>query len=241
MASKTLNIYSYGLQKSISFLSCRDFALTITFVRDTTLMLMFEPPNSSKLYRDQFPVVWKVITFRAKGHSKAALHYQQRLAFGYAQTDWDNLVDSAAWVEVAREVSRISGKAGHKRFGHNAKGHATKKLVCKNNTDSRANLSIGMSSDILFEPLLICLKDSSGGDGINQRYEPTMLWTGVGSLPILSAYITRDYKATEMLRGEVETDAIWTVNLDQLDDVTGWNLVEDDVTGAFGIERARFV
>ncbi|ELU36248.1 hypothetical protein AG1IA_09722 [Rhizoctonia solani AG-1 IA] len=233
MASKTLNIYSYGLQKSISFLSCRDFALTITFVRDTTLMLMFEPPNSSKLYRDQFPVVWKVITFRAKGHSKAALHYQQRLAFGYAQTDWDNLVDSAAWVEVSGEVSRISGKAGHKRFGHNAKGHATKKLVCKNNTDSRANLSIGFVR----------------GDGINQRYEPTMLWTGVGAksnvavqfTPILSAYITRDYKATEMLRGEVETDAIWTVNLDQLDDVTGWNLVEDDVTGAFGIERARFV
>ncbi|KAG8683926.1 hypothetical protein FRC11_012874 [Ceratobasidium sp. 423] len=221
MASKRLNIYSYGLH------------------RDTTLMLMFEPPNSSKLYKDQFPKLTdhlfpEVITFRARGHAKAAINYQQRLAFGYSQTDCDNLVDPTAWAEVASgEVSRISGKAGQKRFGPNGKGHATKLLVCKNNTDSRANLSIGFVR----------------GDGINQRYEPTMLWTGVGAksnvaaqfTPILSAYITRDYKATEMLRGEVETDAIWTVNLNELDDVTGWNLLEDDSTGAFTIERARFV
>ncbi|QRW26570.1 hypothetical protein RhiXN_12231 [Rhizoctonia solani] len=186
----------------------------------------------NKLSKMDGVTLWNFV--EDNGHSKAALHYQQRLAFGYAQTDWDNLVDSAAWVEVASgEVSRISGKAGQKRFGHNAKGHATKKLVCKNNTDSRANLSIGFVR----------------GDGINQRYEPTMLWTGVGAksnvavqfTPVLSAYITRDYKATEMLRGEVETDAIWTFNLDQLDGVTGWNLVEDDITGAFGIEPAQFV
>ncbi|CAE6419667.1 unnamed protein product [Rhizoctonia solani] len=196
-------------------------------------MLVFQPPDSSKLYRDQFPVVWKVVTFHARGHAKAAIHYQNRLAFGYAQTDHENLVDSSAWIEVSSgEISRISGKGGQKRFGSNGKGHATKLLVCKNNTDSRANISIGFVR----------------GDGINQRYAPTMLWTGVGAksnvtikfTPILSAYVTRNYKANEMLRGEVETDAIWTVNLDEIDDVTGWYLLEDDFTGAFRIERAHF-
>ncbi|CAE6476488.1 unnamed protein product [Rhizoctonia solani] len=216
MATKTLNFYAYGLQK------------------DTTVMLMFEPPNSHKLFKDQFPVVWKVISFRAKGHAKASVQYVARLAFGYAQTDQDNLVDSAAWVEVqSGDITSISGGPGQKRFGENTKGNGSKLLVCKNNTDGRANLSIGFVK----------------GESINQRYEPTLVWTGVGSksnvtaqfTPNLTAYVTRDYKATEMLRGEVETDAIWTCNLNELDDVTGWNFIEDDANGGFSIEKANKV
>ncbi|KAF8600684.1 hypothetical protein BDV93DRAFT_525268 [Ceratobasidium sp. AG-I] len=216
MASKTLNIYSYGLQK------------------DTTVMLMFQPPSNSKLFRDQFPVVWKVITFRAKGHAKASISYVSRLAFGYAQTDRDNLVDSAAWTEVkSGDITSITGGPDGKRFGANSKGSGTKLLVCKNNTENRANLSIGFVK----------------GDGINQRYEPTLVWTGVGAksnisakfTPTLTAYITRDYKTSQMLRGEVETDAIWEMNLNQLDDVTGWNLIENEESGMFSIEPANSV
>ncbi|CAE6458623.1 unnamed protein product [Rhizoctonia solani] len=216
MATKTLNFYAYGLQK------------------DTTVMLMFEPPNSHKLFKDQFPVVWKVITFRARGHAKASIQYGARLAFGYAQTGQDNLVDSAAWVEVkSGDISSISGGPGQKRFGDISKGNGSKLLVCKNNTDGRANLSIGFVK----------------GDSIHQRYEPTLIWTGVGAgsnitaqfTPNLTAYVTRDYKATEMLRGEVETDAIWTCNLNELDDVTGWNFVEDDASGGFSIQKSNMV
>ncbi|KAF8593191.1 hypothetical protein BDV93DRAFT_529974, partial [Ceratobasidium sp. AG-I] len=164
MASKTLNIYSHGLQK------------------DTTIMLMFQPPDNGKLFRDQFPVVWKVITFRARGHAKATIQYNARLAFGYAQTDQDNLVDSAAWVEVrSGDISSLTGEGG-KRFGKNSQGSGTKLLVCKNNTQGRANLSIGFVK----------------GDGIDQRYEPTLVWTGVGAgsnisaqfTPTLHAYVT---------------------------------------------------
>ncbi|KAG9081169.1 hypothetical protein FRC06_005754, partial [Ceratobasidium sp. 370] len=107
-------------------------------------MLMFDPPSTSKLYRDQFPVVWKIINFRAGGHAKATVKYAARLAFGYAQTDDNNLVDSAAWVEVkSGDVSSIVGEAGDKRFGPTTKREGTKLLVCKNNTNARANLSIG--------------------------------------------------------------------------------------------------
>ncbi|KAB5589142.1 hypothetical protein CTheo_7414 [Ceratobasidium theobromae] len=216
MASKTMNFYACGLQK------------------DTTVMLMFEPPKNDKLFRDQFPVVWKVITFRAKGNAKATVKYVNRLAFGYAQTDSENLVDSAAWVEVkSGDISSITGGPGQKRFGDISKGSGTKLLVCKNNTNDRANLSIGFVK----------------GDDIDQRYEPTLVWTGVGSksnitaqfTPTLTAYVTREYKATEMLRGEVETDAIWTCNINEIDDVTGWNFIEDGASGAFSIEAASSV
>ncbi|KAG9122865.1 hypothetical protein FRC07_000575 [Ceratobasidium sp. 392] len=67
MTSKTLSIYASGIQ------------------RHTTVLLMFKPPNSSNLYRDQFPVAWKTITFRAGGHAKATVEYVPRLAFGCPQ------------------------------------------------------------------------------------------------------------------------------------------------------------
>lgn len=44
-----------------------------------------------------------------------------------------------------------------------------------------------------------------------------------------------------MLRGEVETDAIWSQNLNELDDVTGWNLIEDEESGQFAIVPASRV
>ncbi|KAF8597189.1 hypothetical protein BDV93DRAFT_513565 [Ceratobasidium sp. AG-I] len=44
-----------------------------------------------------------------------------------------------------------------------------------------------------------------------------------------------------MLRGEVETDAIWECNLNELDDVTGWNFVEDEESGAFTIQKATLI
>ncbi|CAE6496407.1 unnamed protein product [Rhizoctonia solani] len=203
MASKTIHFYAYGLQ------------------------------NCSKInFLLSGASYMQVINFRAKGHAKASVQYGARLAFGYAQTDQDNLVDSASWVESG-DISSISGGPGQKRFGDVSKSEGTKLLACKNNTESRANVSIGFIR----------------GDGIHQRYEPTLVWTGVGSgsnvtaqfTPILTAYVTRDYKATEMLQGEVETDAIWRCNLNELDDVTGWYFVEDDASGGFRFERSLHV
>ncbi|KAG8727782.1 hypothetical protein FRC11_012462, partial [Ceratobasidium sp. 423] len=54
--------------------------------------------------------------------------------------------------------------------------------------------------------------------------------------PKLSVYVTRNYKVNEVLRGEVETDAIWTQNLNEIDDVTSWNFVEHPSTGEFSVE-----
>ncbi|QRV84652.1 hypothetical protein RhiJN_26717 [Ceratobasidium sp. AG-Ba] len=212
MATKTLNFYTYNLQK------------------DTTIMLTFDPVDNGKLFRNQFPVVWKVITFRAGGHGKAVVRYVSRLAFGYAQMDDSNFVDSAAWVEVkSGDMTSIKGSNGDKRFGGVTKREDTRLLVCKNNTNARANLSIGFVK----------------GDGIDQRFDPVLLWTGVGAksnitaqfTPKLSVYVTQ----SQYLRGEVETDAIWTQDLNLLDDVTSWNFEEDGESGSFRIEKANSI
>jgi hypothetical protein len=46
-------------------------------------------------------------------------------------------------------------------------------------------------------------------------------------------------EVNEMLRSQVETKAIWTQNLNEVDDVTEWKLVEDHTTGHLSIERTR--
>ncbi|KDN33615.1 hypothetical protein RSAG8_13289, partial [Rhizoctonia solani AG-8 WAC10335] len=206
MASKTLNIYAYGLQK------------------DTSLMLMFEPPNSSKLFKDQFPFA----------HFLDVIF---RMHCSFRDQDRDNLVDSAAWVEVVSgDISSISGDAGQKRFA----AELLQRAMVPSSSSAKTTPTVAQT--------LALVKNLGflNGDGVYQRYEPTLVWAGVGSksnitaafTPVLSAYVTRDYKATEMLRGEVETDAIWSCNLNLIDDVTGWHLFEDDASGAFTIEPA---
>ncbi|QRV94506.1 hypothetical protein RhiJN_22524 [Ceratobasidium sp. AG-Ba] len=205
MATKTLNFYTYNLQK------------------DTTVMLMFQPPSNAKLFKDQFPVVWKIITFRAGGHAKAVVRYCARLAFGYAQTDDDNLVDSAAWVEVkSGDITSVTGDYGVKRFGAVSKREGTRLLVCKNNTKERANLSIGFVR----------------GDLINQRYEPTLPECSPEPNPTSLPNSRRFLPQSQLLRGEVETDPIWSQDLNMLDDVSSWNFVEDGASGEFFIRRA---
>ncbi|KAG9084526.1 hypothetical protein FRC06_004048, partial [Ceratobasidium sp. 370] len=216
MTTKILNFYGYNLE------------------RETSLMLMFEPPNTSQLYLDQFPVVWKLIklTPKGRGHSKATVRYVDRLAFGYTETEDNNVVDPSAWVDVQiGDIALITGGPDGQYFGEVTHRTNNDHIVCKNRSGARVDLSLGF---VL-------------GDGANERFQPTLLWDNVGTgssvtaefTSILKAYVTSDYKESEYLRGEVDTHAIWSQNLDDLDDVTDWNVVEDPETGVLTVEQAE--
>lgn len=45
--------------------------------------------------------------------------------------------------------------------------------------------------------------------------------------------------ATEILRGAVEEAVIWSRNLNELNETTDWDILEDDASGAFTIEPAK--
>ncbi|KAG9096238.1 hypothetical protein FS749_008869 [Ceratobasidium sp. UAMH 11750] len=215
MAVKVLNFYAYHLKKEV------------------VLMLMFEPPNTSQLYVDQFPVAWKIIKFRPnkEGTSKATVHYDDRLAFGYSETEDNNIIDPSAWVDVeVGDVATITGDAGC--FGKVVHRTNNDHIICKNRSGARVDISIGFVS----------------GDRVNERFHAVHFWNDVGSgsnvsvefTPIVKAYVTTDYQESEYLRGDVETEAIWSRNLDELDDETGWNFREDPETGIFTIRRSKY-
>ncbi|GAB1528559.1 hypothetical protein RhiTH_011753 [Rhizoctonia solani] len=218
MDKKTLRIHPHGLQK------------------DTTIALMFEPPRSRQLFKNQFPVVWKVLTFPVKNRSGSSIQYLPRFAFAYGQVDQNYIFHPTAWVEAQRGiVSNLSGATDQLRFDQSIHGDDSEHFACKNNSSGVVNLSIGLLN----------------GKGADQRFQPTLVWTNVATgsdvttkfTPKLTAHVTRDYQATEILRGEMETDAIWSYNLDKLsemDDVTLWNFVEDDESGSFSISRVGF-
>ncbi|CCO37549.1 hypothetical protein BN14_11705 [Rhizoctonia solani AG-1 IB] len=121
------------------------------------------------------------------------------------------------------DVIGISGTTYQLDFNEKAKGDDSSHIVCKNNTGGPINLSMGFAKR-------------------SEEYEPILAWTRVGCgsnataqfKPRLTAYVTLN----KVLRGEVETDAIWSIGLDEIDDVTGWNFVQDDATGGFSIVSA---
>ncbi|KAF8751665.1 hypothetical protein RHS01_08247 [Rhizoctonia solani] len=178
----------------------------------------------------------EVLKFPGEKQNRASVHYKPRFGFGYGQTDEKMLFHPTVWAEArAGDVIGLSGTPDQLKFDEIIRGSDSGPLVCQNNTNGPIDLSM-----VYFEYRVYF------GSGANQIYQPTLIWTDVcpgASVtaqfkPKLSAYITREYQATEMLRGEVVTDEIWSQNLDELDNITGWYLMEDRDNGTFAIVLA---
>ncbi|PPQ93362.1 hypothetical protein CVT25_014591 [Psilocybe cyanescens] len=63
--------------------------------KDITLLLMFEPPQNGKLFKNLFPVCWKVLSFTATGISAATIEYTADTGFLVPQTQSGNLVSAS--------------------------------------------------------------------------------------------------------------------------------------------------
>ncbi|KAG8713364.1 hypothetical protein FRC09_018800 [Ceratobasidium sp. 395] len=217
-------------------------------------MLRFEPPNSSQLYQDQFPVVWKTLKFapNRRAHARSSVTYTDRLAFGYMETQESNIIEPSAWVDVqSGDVAVISGGLHSQCFGEVTHRTNNDHIIRKNRSSVRVDLSLGLYTSYFDDYVLNyvdeCLLGLVRGEGVNERFEPVHFWDNVGKgpnvtadsfTPILTAYVTNDHKGGEYLRGEVNADAIWSQNLDELDDLTEWNFVEDPESGVYSITEA---
>jgi hypothetical protein len=51
--------------------------------------------------------------------------------------------------------------------------------------------------------------------------------------PILRAYITSDYQETAIIRGAIDTPAVWMEDLASLPQSTTWNLTRDPASGRY--------
>jgi len=53
--------------------------------------------------------------------------------------------------------------------------------------------------------------------------------------PVLRAYITSDYQETAIIRGAIDTPAIWSQDLSGLAESTTWTVKRDPATGHYTI------
>ncbi|QRV82065.1 hypothetical protein RhiJN_10080 [Ceratobasidium sp. AG-Ba] len=177
--SKSLNFYACGLEK------------------DVTLMLVFKPATSAKLYRDQFPIVWKHIQFFAGGHNKAEITYSSRLGVGLPQIDDGGRVSASRWAEVkAGDVINITDANGVPRLGTITNMEEETHLISiKNPTHEPVDVTVGLLA----------------GDHLEQRFEPVFLYKTLSEAATISpeithvveAYVTRDYNGTYLVSSNV--------------------------------------
>jgi hypothetical protein len=57
-------------------------------------------------------------------------------------------------------------------------------------------------------------------------------------IPKLRAYVTLDYKETEILKGEIRSPLLWEKDLTPLAEPTTWNLTWDPATDRYTIAEA---
>ncbi|KAG8930272.1 hypothetical protein FRC03_000698 [Tulasnella sp. 419] len=152
------------------------------------------------------------------------------MAFGFPQVNRDNYIEAESWQELklGEAVTLIDSSMG-KTFTPDATpmtGSTSRLMTLKNRCRDRVDVGIGFVH----------------GDGATQTYEPTLYWEGVGSntnvsiqfTPQLKIYLTKDYQATDILRGDIETPSLFTRDLNTLAGVTAWNVVETS-GGSFNI------
>ncbi|KAF8600654.1 hypothetical protein BDV93DRAFT_608556 [Ceratobasidium sp. AG-I] len=213
MVKCTLNIYSYGL------------------TQNTTLVFLFQTSRSSDTFLYEYPVVWKAKTFGAQAHSKATIRFESRIGFGYSTIDKKGVVKVSGWTEAKSGETTWSEEGPEvEHLGPGLWGQATE-LGSKNTTETRANLTFGVVH----------------GDGDRQTFEPIHVWTGIGTkstvtthfTPTVAVHVARNYKESQKLSEEFETDPIWEFNIEQFRGETGWNLIENKDTGDVSIQRAK--
>jgi hypothetical protein len=195
--------------------------------KEVTLMLTFDA-DMEGLYEDFFPVVWKATKFGKSGPYRSEATYTSQLAFSKPQVVNGNIIDASTCVKInVGEKTSLTEANEVYHFSTPATGvHGVLQAV--NNTEAVQDIAVGFMTkgDLMPKPALYF---NEVGDGSHVTAKFT---------PVLRAYITSDYQETAIIRGAIDTPAIWSQDLAALSESTIWNLTRDPATGHYTIERA---
>ncbi|EGO19015.1 hypothetical protein SERLADRAFT_418651 [Serpula lacrymans var. lacrymans S7.9] len=165
-----------------------------------TLLLTFDK-DVEGIYKDYFPVVWHVVAFGAKGSYAMHATYTNQLTFLKPQVDSGSIIGAETYIDINyNQSTTLTEEEGVFYF---------------------SDLAIGIWP--------LCFKDSDGRDQLPTSalyFDSVRDKSNVTAqfIPILRAYITSDYKETDILRSPIKTKVIWEVNLAELKETTSWNL-----------------
>ncbi|KAI0360515.1 hypothetical protein OH77DRAFT_1516998 [Trametes cingulata] len=198
---------------------------------DVTLMLCFTPPGPD-LFVKQFPVAWKVTTLSATGGSTLDATFTSQLGFCMPQIGGNSKIVSASnymAINVGQITTLNLNTAVNPPVYHftaPVPSPASKAIQAVNNAGHPVAIALGFINDM----------------GTNdETMNPVLTWKNVGQgmtvtgefTPVLRAYVTLNYQASEILKGELRnTKPIWEANLASLGPKTKIRIVKD-ADGAF--------
>ncbi|KAG9052200.1 hypothetical protein FS842_010340 [Serendipita sp. 407] len=195
---------------------------------DNTLMLTFKPIEG--LYRDIYPVCWRVGTFAANSPAAMTVTYKNQLAYTRPQVLDENIVDCSAWqdINVGQKTTLNKNSNGAYSFD-GAKPGEDGYLIAANNCGDIEEMSIGFVKAPGMPPDQVLYFSN-----IRQGYNVKTQFT-----PVLSAYVTSQYQQTEILRGAIQTAEIWRQDLSQLRERTTLIFSRDNATGRYSLNIAE--
>ncbi|KAF9070226.1 hypothetical protein BDP27DRAFT_1420112 [Rhodocollybia butyracea] len=187
--------------------------------KNVNLLLCMAPPGL--IGQDSNIVAWKVFAAIANQLGTIQATYTSRYAVGENQPDTDNRVEKSTFRELAKGQSAdlIDGPNGP-AWGP-PMYTPDESIGFRNMTSSKRNMSVGI------------VRDRDPGSEL--AYEPTFAWTSVPArisvrvqlTPMLLCYANLDYKEKDIIRADINSNLIQTINLADLGQVSYWVLAED--------------
>lgn len=182
---------------------------------------MFEPPKAGVLYKDLFPLAWKVVKMQERGVAEGIATWNAYTAFFIPSVEAGNLIHAANYASCATGQECTVTSDGDLSTVTDAVGGTPNVLKCKNLTGTPADIGIGFTDE----------------DGEN--IQVALMWTGVANkesvvaqlTPVLQVYAARDYKQTEIIRGEIDGPLLWSGNLMALKEETVFKVSVDATSG----------
>jgi hypothetical protein len=208
----------------------RPFIRNLTFQsnnlgKDATIMLALINGDLKGLYEDFFPIVWKVSTFGKEGAYRAQATYTNQLAFSKAQVVNGNLISAGTCVKINDSEKTTLTQANDVYHFSAPQAGTSGILQAENKTGAVQDIAVGFMNkgDLMPTPALY-FNDVGDGSSVKAQFTP-----------ILRVYVTSDYQETAILRGAIDTPAIWTQDLAALAESTTWTLKRDMATGHYSI------
>ncbi|KAG2037051.1 hypothetical protein BDR03DRAFT_958400 [Suillus americanus] len=198
--------------------------------KDATIMLALVNEDMQGLYEDFFPVVWKVTKFGKTGSYMSQVTYTNQLAFAKGQVVDGNYITAATSISLnAGQKTTLTGQDDdHYTFSTPPVAGAPGFVQALNKTGLIQDLAVGFLNKGDFAPTpALYFHDIGDGSQVTAQFTP-----------ILRVYITSDYQETAILRGAINTPAIWTQDLTGLAPNTTWNLKRDTLTGRYTLTHA---
>ncbi|PPQ82328.1 hypothetical protein CVT25_008457 [Psilocybe cyanescens] len=197
--------------------------------KDIDLLLMFVPPKIGTLYKDVFPVCWRILSFDATGLAAVTVNYTADSGFLVPQVEAGSLVaaSNAQRCNIGQECILMTSEDGTGNYLSPAKDGDGGAMQCRNDTQRPASLGFGYINKA------------------GNKIEPIVMWEDIAKGSTIAAqlystlriYAVTGYKDTGLIRKEIKSPILFEKNLISLASFTEWMVSIDEGTGEVKIEK----